>query len=170
MAEAEALFQEEHAVSGLTYLIFQRQRPVVRMVDTVCADVKALDEEAFHLSRIQIRFACRQKPGEIHPHQPCNLIQQSAMVVIDAQDACPEIGVTESPLFKQPAHGGFIRKLFASFDLFREQARLEAIEEIPVGRLGTPEDVAEAVLFLVSDGAGYITGEILDVNGGIVMD
>lgn len=46
----------------------------------------------------------------------------------------------------------------------------KAIEEIPVGRLGTPEDVAEAVMFLVSDAAGYITGEILDVNGGMVMD
>lgn len=46
----------------------------------------------------------------------------------------------------------------------------KAIEEIPVGRLGKPEDVAEAVLFLVSDDAKYITGETLDVNGGIVMD
>jgi len=39
-----------------------------------------------------------------------------------------------------------------------------------LGRLGEPEDVAEAVLFLVSDSARYITGEIMDVNGGSFMD
>jgi 3-oxoacyl-[acyl-carrier protein] reductase len=41
---------------------------------------------------------------------------------------------------------------------------------IPLGRIGTPQDVANAVLFLVSDVTNYITGEIMDVNGGFVMD
>ena len=44
------------------------------------------------------------------------------------------------------------------------------IAAIPLKRLGQPEDVAEAVLFLASEKAGFITGEILDVNGGLLMD
>lgn len=51
-----------------------------------------------------------------------------------------------------------------------EERRREIIASIPLGRLGKPEDVAEAVLFLVSEGASFITGEILDVNGGALMD
>ena len=41
---------------------------------------------------------------------------------------------------------------------------------IPVGRMGTPEDVAAAVAFLASDAAGFITGEVMDVNGGMWCD
>jgi NAD(P)-dependent dehydrogenase (short-subunit alcohol dehydrogenase family) len=40
----------------------------------------------------------------------------------------------------------------------------------PMGRLGTPEDVANAVVFLASEEASFITGEILDVNGGLLID
>jgi NAD(P)-dependent dehydrogenase (short-subunit alcohol dehydrogenase family) len=46
----------------------------------------------------------------------------------------------------------------------------EIIVSIPLGRLGKPEDVAEAVLFLASDRGSFITGEIIDVNGGALMD
>jgi 3-oxoacyl-[acyl-carrier protein] reductase len=51
-----------------------------------------------------------------------------------------------------------------------EERRKEIIASIPLGRLGKPEDVANAILFLASDEASFITGEILDVNGGALMD
>jgi 3-oxoacyl-[acyl-carrier protein] reductase len=44
------------------------------------------------------------------------------------------------------------------------------LKTIPLGHIGSPEDVANAVAFLTSDEASYITGEILDVNGGMLMD
>jgi len=44
-----------------------------------------------------------------------------------------------------------------------------AVEQIPLGRVGSPEDVASAVTFLASDEASYITGHVLSVNGGMLM-
>ena len=43
-------------------------------------------------------------------------------------------------------------------------------ERVPVGRLGTPDDVADLVAFLCSAHAGYITGEVVDINGGFLID
>jgi 3-oxoacyl-[acyl-carrier protein] reductase len=43
-------------------------------------------------------------------------------------------------------------------------------QTIPVGRLGTPEEVADAIAFLAGDLAGFITGEVLDINGGAFPD
>lgn len=45
----------------------------------------------------------------------------------------------------------------------------ELINEIPLKRIGTPDDIAKAVKFLISDNASYITGQILSVNGGIII-
>jgi 3-oxoacyl-[acyl-carrier protein] reductase len=49
------------------------------------------------------------------------------------------------------------------------QAKGDWVSQIPLGRLGTPEDVAAAVCFLASDAAGYITGQVLAVNGGMYL-
>lgn len=50
-----------------------------------------------------------------------------------------------------------------------EQKRKGVINSIPLGRLGRPEEVAFAVVFLASSGADFITGEVLNVNGGFLM-
>lgn len=50
-----------------------------------------------------------------------------------------------------------------------EAARAKLLERIPLGKLGTAEDIAHAVVFLASDGAGYLTGTTLHVNGGMYM-
>ena len=50
------------------------------------------------------------------------------------------------------------------------EKRKAIVDAIPLKRLGKPEDVAEAVVFLASEQASFITGEILDVNGGALMD
>ncbi len=52
---------------------------------------------------------------------------------------------------------------------FNEEARKKLLETIPAGRVGTPEDVANAVIFLASDAAAYITGHVLCVDGGLGM-
>lgn len=50
-----------------------------------------------------------------------------------------------------------------------EEAQKRLVEQIPLARLGEPRDIADAVMFLASDHAGYITGQVLHVNGGMYM-
>jgi 3-oxoacyl-[acyl-carrier protein] reductase len=50
-----------------------------------------------------------------------------------------------------------------------EAQREMLLQQVPLGRLGQPEDIASAVLFLVSDAANYVTGETLHINGGMYM-
>ena len=50
------------------------------------------------------------------------------------------------------------------------EAREKVLADMPLGRAGTPADIAAAVCFLASDGAAFITGEIMDVDGGYMRD
>jgi 3-oxoacyl-[acyl-carrier protein] reductase len=54
-------------------------------------------------------------------------------------------------------------------DVLSKEVKTKLLERIPVGRMGTPDDVAGLVLFLASDEAQYITGQVVRVDGGIVI-
>ena len=69
---------------------------------------------------------------------------------------CVAPGLTDTPMLTNVSEGN--EKLMAAI-----------IRSIPLGRVGTPEEVARAVLFLVSSDADYITGQTLSVNGGLSM-
>jgi len=80
-----------------------------------------------------------------------SLARETARHAITANAVCP--GPTDTPLFRaQP------EKL---------QQALE--RAVPMGRLGTPADVAEAIAYFASDGAGFVTGQVLSVSGGLTM-
>jgi 3-oxoacyl-[acyl-carrier protein] reductase len=62
---------------------------------------------------------------------------------------------------------GFIAT--AMTDALPEKARQELSAQIPMERLGGPEDIANAVVFLATEASGYITGQVVAVNGGMYM-
>ena len=62
---------------------------------------------------------------------------------------------------------GFVRTPMT--DILEDDYKAEILKQISLGRLGEPEDIANAVAFLVSDKASYITGQVLVVSGGMVM-
>jgi len=85
------------------------------------------------------------------------------------------IGFTKS-LAREVASRGITANVvapgFIDTDMTRslgDEQRAALASQIPLARLGAPEDIANAVLFLASPAAGYITGETLSINGGMLM-
>ena len=85
------------------------------------------------------------------------------------------IGLTKA-LAKEVAPSGITVNCIAPgairtpmLDCFTEEDLAALAEDTPVGRIGTPEDVAASCVFLASDGARFITGQVLGVNGGFVI-
>ncbi|GHV76763.1 3-oxoacyl-ACP reductase [Spirochaetia bacterium] len=85
------------------------------------------------------------------------------------------IGVTKSLAQETASRGVRVNAIAPGFiasdmtDAVNEDAKAKMIEHIPLKRIGQPADVAEAALFLASDGSAYITGQVLAVDGGMFI-
>jgi NAD(P)-dependent dehydrogenase (short-subunit alcohol dehydrogenase family) len=79
---------------------------------------------------------------------------ENAKTGIRVNAICP--GTTDTPMVKKAIQD------------FPEHMK-KVIEGIPLGRIATPQEVASAVLFLASDYAGFITGEIMNIDGGCAL-
>ncbi len=121
------------------------------------------------------RIMLRQKYGRIINLSSVAGVHGNAGQVNYAASKAGVIGMTKSIAKELAAKGVTVNAVAPGFittdmtDGLPEAAKSSLLATIPMARLGAPEDVAEAVAFLAGDGAGYITGQVLGVDGGMAM-
>ena len=130
---------------------------------------------AFKLSREVLRGMMRRRSGRIisitsvvgvtgNPGQS-NYVAAKAGLVGMTKALAQEVATRNITI--NCVAPGFIAT--AMTDALNEKQRAMILERVPAKRLGTPDDVAAAVVFLASGGAAYITGQTIHVNGGMAM-
>ena len=130
---------------------------------------------AFHLIRAVARPMMKQRQGRIvniasvvalsgNPGQ-ANYVAAKAGLIGLTKSAARELA-SRNITVNAVAPGYILTEMTAGLP---EQVALKMVEQIPLGRAGVGDDVAKAVGFLVSDAAAYITGQVLNVDGGMVM-
>jgi 3-oxoacyl-[acyl-carrier protein] reductase len=184
LADAEAVEElvpaAEEAVGDLDILVnnagLTRDMLMMRMRDEDWADVLNVNlTSAFRLSRAAARGMMRRRYGRIisissvvavtgNPGQANYSASKAAMIAMNKSLAheLATRGVTANCVAPGMIETAMIAKL-------TEQQRAAIAARIPAGRLGTPEEIAAAVLFLASSEAAYVTGQTIHVNGGLAM-
>jgi 3-oxoacyl-[acyl-carrier protein] reductase len=129
----------------------------------------------FNCARVAARAMLRQRWGRIISITSIAGLVGNAGQTNYAASKAGIVGFTKA-LAKELAPRGItvnaVAPGFIDTDMTRslpESQRQALLQQIPIGRFGTPEDVTACVLFLASDAAQYITGEVISVSGGLVI-
>ena len=157
--------------AGLT-----RDNLAVRMKDEDWQTVLEVNLTAvFRLTRAALRGMMRRRWGRIINVTSIVALTGNPGQVNYAAAKAGMIGMTKSLAAEVATRGitvncvapGFIETPMTA--ALSEDQRRRLLERVPVGRLGTPDDVAAAIGYLVSQEAAYVTGQTLHVNGGMAM-
>ena len=154
-----------------------RDNLLVRMKDEEWDDIMATDlKSVYRLSKLVLRSMMKARYGRIINITSVVGVTGNAGQTNYAAAKAGMIGFSKSLAREVGSRNITVNCIAPGFidtDMTRaltEQQRTTLIEQIPLGRLGRPEDVAAAVVFLASPGADYVTGCTLHVNGGMFMD
>lgn len=129
----------------------------------------------FNLTKATIKHMIKRKTGkiiniasiigEIGNVGQANYAASKAGVIAFTKSVAKELG--SRGIRANAVAPGFIKSQMT--DVLPDKVKAELEKQIPLSRLGLPEDVAKAVVFLASSDADYITGQVLNVDGGMVM-
>ncbi|MDT8317316.1 MAG: 3-oxoacyl-[acyl-carrier-protein] reductase [bacterium] len=129
----------------------------------------------FNCTKAAVKLMSKQRSGKIVNIASIVGLMGNAGQANYAASKAGVIGLTKTTAREFAARGITVNAVAPGFiatamtDAIPEKAKQELNAQIPVGRLGLPADVAEAVLFLSGAGADYITGQVISVNGGMYM-